>query len=197
MKRRCVYGEKNNGNTPTPLHAIIINKIKCQPIIKLIRRMPFNPNRAVVWKKTFSKATCHTHTPPLSLLYSPTMIIVPYNAQLQTWSGCECGPFSHSACWEYISHSSPRHRLQGLSMWDMPLGLSLSFFFIAWTLSCHWCNATLASCLVVTFLDVGLWRVQRWIQCPTCCLFHIRPSNAWAFLELNILLWLLLPVAQT
>ena len=79
----------------------------------------------------------HTYSLSLSLFYSLAVIIVPYNASLRTWLGCQCGLFPHSACWVYISDSSPRHRLQGPSMWDMPLGLSLSFSLSLLCLNSH------------------------------------------------------------
>lgn len=77
-------------------------------------------------KKSFSscKHTCLFAF--LTLFYSLTMIIVLYSTPLKTWLGCLCCLFLHSACWVCISDSSPRHRLQGPSMWNMPLCLPLS-----------------------------------------------------------------------
>ena len=122
-----------------------IYTIKCQPWRKANHENAFfYPHRMVDWRRTFSKAAVHTplpFSPPL--FYSVTVIIVPYDAPPQTWLGCRCGLFPHVACRVYIRDSSPRHSLQGPSMWDTPLRLSRSVF--SWTLRCHCYNSSLVS----------------------------------------------------
>lgn len=64
-----------------------------------------------LFRKRPSAALAHFPSLYLSLspFYSPAMIIVPYNARPRTCLECQCRLFPHSACWVYISDSSPRH----------------------------------------------------------------------------------------
>lgn len=109
----------------------------------------------------------------VSLFYSLTMIIAPYNTLLKTWLGCQCDLFPHSACWVYISDSSPRQSLQGPSMWNMPLGLLLSLSLFLSLNSQMSLLKPIFDFLCKFFFTIVLWSLYPTYSFYQC---HIRPK---------------------